>query len=107
MGAREPMTPEQRGTRAAWLLFFVLAGVNVLSIFVVAFTPLGGLFPVLALWVLSLVVTPVLGLIASLIITFVLPGEARGSFWLTNLICMACMLGVFGVTCGLTAASLL
>jgi hypothetical protein len=94
------MSAEQRGSRAAWRLFGVLAGLNVL-VMLVSMIWNDNHAP-LSAWFGSLFITPVVGLIAAGLVHFNLPPESRRAFWVTGLIGMAAMVGVFGVTCGMS-----
>ena len=97
------MSAEQRGSRAAWRLFGVLVGLNLAAMAVAML--MGDEVP-LVVWFNSLLATPVLGLIAAAVVHFRLPPESRRAFWVTGLIGMACMVGVFGVTCGMSLVGL-
>ena len=97
------MTPEQQGSRLAWKVIGIVAGLDVLAVLISML--FGDGLPVFV-WMISLLATPVLGLIAASIVSTRLQDQARRAYWLTMLIGVAVMVGVFGVTCGMSLVGL-
>jgi hypothetical protein len=48
-----------------------------------------------------LLVTPVAGLVAALVVTFVLPRGARGAFWVNGLLCILAAALLWGIGCAI------
>lgn len=94
------MTPENQGQRAAWQLFGVITGLDLLSFAVGAVLGPAGI--VFVVWLLSIPAVGAGGLIAAAIVAHRLPKEARKSFWATGFICMGLTVLLFSLSCGLS-----
>jgi hypothetical protein len=88
-----PAGPEavRRGRRAAWLLF---AGVMV-PYFLLVVVARGRIDDLVGV----ILATPVVGLVAAVVVTFALPRESRKTFWLHGLLCMLAGALLWGLGC--------
>jgi hypothetical protein len=90
---------DNRGSRAAWLIFGLFAWAE-LTISVV-FRGDERLVGLLAADVGMVVLGPVIGLVVHF---FVLPPESRKSFWLTGVVCSGIMVLLWGLACSVAFA---